>query len=158
LREILAFKKAAQFYIKSEIKRKYTIVGTVRRDHQESIVKNMTFESRIDAPRNIEILSVERYTGTVRWKSPISIDAITHFRIQLFKVGTNESILDFKLSSKHLSYEFTNLTQGTAYRLLMTSIGHVHGHTTLSIPKVVEFHTRIYNFRRPESCIHVSFE
>lgn len=128
------------------------LVGTVSRDYQVSNATHMIFKSRIDAPRNIEIVSVERYTGTVRWKEPIVIDAITHFRIQLFIIATNDTALDFKLSSKHRSYEFTNLTQGTAYRLLMTSIGH----TSLSIPKIVEFHTRIYNFRRPESCIHVS--
>ena len=56
------------------------------------------------------------------------------------------------LPSELRSYDFTNLTEGTSYKLWITSIGK----DSESAPRTVEFHTRIYNFRRPESCVHVS--
>ena len=58
------------------------------------------------------------------------------------------------LPSELRSYDFTNLTEGTSYKLWITSIGK----DSESAPRTVEFHTRIYNFRRPESCVHVSYQ
>ena len=128
------------------------IIGTVHKQHQRSNSTRLLLKSRIDAPRNVEILSVERYSGTVRWKAPKSIDSITAFRIQLLNATSNASQFDITISSKHRSFDFTNLTEGTPYKLIMTSIGR----ESTSLPRFAEFHTRIYNFRRPESCVHVS--
>ena len=114
----------------------------------------LLFTSRIDPPRNIEIVSVERYTGTVRWKAPIAIDDIEKYIIILALNNTDETVLNLTISSSLASYDFTELQQGTSYKLYMSSLGRHQD----SLPKLVRFHTRIYNFRRPESCIHVSFK
>lgn len=81
------------------------------------------------------------------------IDAIVGYRIRLVTAEANETVRDFRISPNLEHYEFTSLEQGTAYNLYMTSVGR----DSTSLPKLIEFHTRIFNHRRPESCVHVSY-
>ena len=100
-------------------------------------------------------MSVERYTARVSWTDPVALDDVIQFRLEYQKQMNpiNDEIKTITLPAEMRSYDFTDLTEGTPYRLWLTSVGV----DSESVPKSVDFHTRIYNFRRPESCVHVSF-
>ena len=114
-----------------------------------------TFKTLIDPPEFIELMSVERYTARVSWTDPVALDDVIQFRLEYQKQMNpiNDEIKTITLPAEMRSYDFTDLTEGTPYRLWLTSVGV----DSESVPKSVDFHTRIYNFRRPESCVHVSF-
>lgn len=101
-------------------------------------------------------MSVERYTARVSWSDPVAVDDVVEFRLQYQPnvEGVKSPIKTIKLPAEMRSYDFTDLTEGTPYRIWLTSIGV----DSESAPKSVDFHTRIYNFRRPESCVHVILE
>ena len=114
-----------------------------------------TFKTLIDPPEIIELMSVERYTARVSWSDPVAVDDVIQFRLQYQanQDNHNSPVKSVTLTAEMRSYDFTDLIEGTPYRLWLTSVGI----DSESVPKSVDFHTRIYNFRRPESCVHVSF-
>ena len=46
----------------------------------ESKSKEINFVTRIDPPKYIELVSIERYTGTVSWTDPEADDDVLKFR------------------------------------------------------------------------------
>ena len=46
----------------------------------ESKPKEIDFVTRIDPPKYIELVSIERYTGTVSWTDPEAVDDVLKFR------------------------------------------------------------------------------
>ena len=45
----------------------------------------LEFKTLIDPPRFIELISVERYTGTVRWTDPEAVDEVVNYRLVFFR-------------------------------------------------------------------------
>jgi len=131
--------------------RSYKVTIVVEKSGLESKPKEIDFVTRIDPPKYIELVSIERYTGTVSWTDPEAVDDVLKFRLEYQRNDTTGEKYTIILPSELRSYDFTNLTEGTSYKLWITSIGK----DSESAPRTVEFHTRIYNFRRPESCVHV---
>ena len=134
--------------------RKYRATIRVTRGQLVSSPVQTIFKTLIDPPEFIELMSVERYTARVSWSDPVAVDDVVEFRLQYQPnvEGVKSPMKTVNLPAEMRSYDFTDLTEGTPYRIWLTSIGV----DSESVPKGVDFHTRIYNFRRPESCVHVS--
>ena len=52
----------------------------VEKSGLESKPKQIDFVTRIDPPKYIELVSIERYTGTVSWTDPEAVDDVLKFR------------------------------------------------------------------------------
>ena len=60
--------------------RSYKVTMVVEKSGLESKPKQIDFVTRIDPPKYIELVSIERYTGTVSWTDPEAVDDVLKFR------------------------------------------------------------------------------
>ena len=60
--------------------RSYKVRMVVEKSGLESKPKQIDFVTRIDPPKYIELVSIERYTGTVSWTDPEAVDDVLKFR------------------------------------------------------------------------------